>query len=256
MTTDPRATISLDSDTYKQEYGTPFVERWDDLIGWEGRARGEGSFFTDLLHQAGCERVLDAATGTGFHAVNLARSGFDVVAADGAETMLRKTEQNMREHEVEFPTYHADWRSLQDDVPGTFDAIVCLGNAFTHLFDVDDRKQTLVQFHEILEPGGLAIIDQRNYDAILDNGYNSKHRYYYTGDGVDAAPEVITDEFVRFRYAFPDGAIHHLTLYPVRAGELTSLMLDVGFSDVERYGDFEPDYATDEVDFIVQIGRK
>lgn len=256
MTTDPRATIALDSDTYKHEYETPFVEKWDELIGWDGRARGEGTFFRDLLRDAGCERVLDAATGTGFHAVNLARAGFDVVAADGAETMLKKTEQNMREHDVAFPTYHADWRTLQRDVPGRYDALVCLGNAFTHLFDVDDRVETLAQFHQVLEPGGLAIIDQRNYDAILDNGYSSKHQYYYTGNDVDAAPEEITDEFVRFRYAFPDGAIHHLTLYPVRADELTALMLDVGFEHVERYGDFEPEYASDDVDFIVQVGHK
>lgn len=256
MTPEPPATIALDSDTYKDEYEPPFVEKWDELIGWEGRAEGEGTFFSDLLREAGCERVLDAAAGTGFHAVNLARAGFDVVAADGAATMLRKTEQNMREHGVDFPTYHADWRSLQEDVPGRFDALVCLGNAFTHLFDVDDRARTLSQFHQVLEPGGIAIIDQRNYDAILDNGYSSKHRYYYTGNEVDAAPELITDEFVRFRYAFPDGAVHHLTLYPVRADELTSLLLDVGFSDVERYGDFQPDYVSDDVDFIVQVARR
>lgn len=256
MTTESHSTLQRNSDTFQEEYKPSFVEKWDELIGWEGRAKGEGSFFTDLLADAGCKRVLDAAAGTGFHAVNLTKEGFDVVAADGAETMLPKIEENMRDHGVEFPTYHADWRSLTDDVPGTFDALVCLGNAYTHLFDVEDRERTIQQFFEILEPGGLAIIDHRNYDAMLANGYSSKHQYYYTGNGVDAAPEVITDDVVRFQYAFPDGEVHHLTLYPVGTKELEQTLLETGFSEVTQYGDFEADWNPDEADFIIQVARK
>lgn len=246
----------ISTDRYKDEYQDSFVDKWDQLIDWESRAEGEDGFFEELLAAEGCERVLDAAAGTGFHTVQLAEAGFDVVAADGSETMLDKTRENLADHGVDAPTRQADWRRLSEEVPGPFDAVLCLGNALTHIFDEDERLRALEQFHEVLRPGGLAVIDQRNYDAILDDGYSSKHRYYYCGDEVEARPEAISDERVRFRYAFPDGSVHHLTLYPIRVQRLSELMQKVGFAEIERYGDFEADYDPDAADFIVQVGRK
>ena len=58
-----------ETDHYQHEYVHDFVERWDELIDWEGRAKSEGSFFVDILKKYGCESVIDAAAGTGFHSV-------------------------------------------------------------------------------------------------------------------------------------------------------------------------------------------
>ena len=248
-------THDVSSDLYREEYQPSFVEKWDELIDWEGRAEGEGGFYPSLLREANCQRVLDAAAGTGYHSVQLAKEGFDVLAADGAPEMVAKTAENAAEHGIDLPVTTADWRTLSEDVDGTFDAVLCLGNAFTHLFDEHERIQALEQFHKVLRPGGLAVIDQRNYDAILDRGFSTKHRYYYTGSGVDARPEAITDEFVRFRYTFPDGEVHHLTLCPIRQDYVSGLMRDTGFRDIQRYGDFKPDYQRYEPDFVVQVGR-
>ena len=32
------------SDFYQKQYQDEFVEKWDALIDWEGRTRGEGAF--------------------------------------------------------------------------------------------------------------------------------------------------------------------------------------------------------------------
>jgi SAM-dependent methyltransferase len=241
------------SDLYQKEYKPSFVEKWDELIDWDLRAEGEGEFFIELLRQAGCERVLDAAAGTGYHSVMLRQAGFDVLAADGSPRMVEKTHENAKERGVDLPVQQADWRWLSDQVSGQFEALLCLGNAFTHLFSHDERVQALQQFHRILAPGGLAVIDQRNYDAILDEGFSTKHRYYYCGKQVDARPEEITDRHVRFRYTFPDGEVHHLTLFPIRQDTLTRLLVDNGFSGVQRFGDFEPQYDRHEPDFVIQV---
>ena len=244
---------TIDSDLYQEEYKPSFVDKWDELIDWEGRAAGEGDFFPRLLREAGCEKILDAACGTGYHSVQLARAGFDVLAADGAAEMLRKTEENAEAYGVSIPTAQADWRTLTDDLDGKFDAVLCLGNAFTHLFDEQERIETLAQFHAVLRPGGLLVLDQRNYDSILDEGFSTKHQYYYCGDGVEARPEEITDEYVRFRYSFPDGEVHHLTLCPIRQDYVKGLMEQVGFSGVRRFGDFQEDYDKLDPDFIIHV---
>lgn len=244
------------SDHYHEEYKPAFVDKWDDLIDWERRADGESEFFPRLLAEHGCKRVLDAATGTGFHAVTLARAGFDVLAADGHPEMLDKTKENAAAQGVDLDVAQADWRTLSEQVTGPFDALVCLGNAYTHLFTVEERRQAMEQFYKVLKPGGLVVIDQRNYDSILDQGFSSKHQYYYCGQNVDARPEEITDEYVRFRYLFEDGQVHHLTLFPIRQAALSEHMAEAGFHSIKRYGDFKEDYELHTPDFVVQVGVK
>jgi SAM-dependent methyltransferase len=247
---------AVTSDQYQDEYKPSFVDKWDELIDWEGRADGESDFFGKLLRDHNCQRVIDAAAGTGYHAITLARDGFDVLAADGAEEMIDKTRENARTLGIELATQVADWRWLSEQVDDRFDALLCLGNAFTHLFTAEEREQAMQQFYQVLRPGGIVIIDQRNYDSILDEGFDSKHKYYYTGNGVDASPEEISEDFVRFRYAFPDGQVHHLTMYPIRQAALKQHMLDAGFTQVDQYGDFQPNYRVHDPDFVIQVGRK
>ena len=56
-----------------------------------------------------------------------------------------------------------------------YDAIICLGNSFTHLFSERDRRRALAEFYACLRHDGVLILDQRNYDSILDHGFASKH---------------------------------------------------------------------------------
>ncbi len=248
----------LTDDMYREEYTPDFVSRWDDLIGWAGRERGEAGFFHRLLNAYGVETVLDAACGTGFHSIVLARDGFDVWACDGAATMVARTQANAAKAGVTLvDQLVSDWRELPSRFgEDRFDALICLGNAFTHLFDHEARRDVLAAMHAVIKPGGLIVIDHRNYDRILDHGYTSKHQYYYTGDGVDVNPLIISRTLVKFRYNFPNGEQHHLQLYPLRQNYVTHLLEDAGFVDVTRYGDFMRPYEHYNVDFIQQVAFK
>ena len=191
------------TDKYVTEYVRGFVEKWDELIDWSQRAKSEGRFFIDVLKARGKKSVLDVATGTGFHSVQLLKAGFDVTSADGSAEMLAKAFENGCQHHVVLKTIHADWRWLNKGVQGKFDAIICLGNSFTHLFDENDRRRALAEFYAALKHDGILILDQRNYDRILDEGFASKHKYYYCGDQVVAEPVHVDEGLARFEYAFP-----------------------------------------------------
>ncbi len=245
-----------ETDHYKEEYVHGFVDKWDELIDWEGRAKSEGSFFIDLLKERNAKKVLDVATGTGFHSVRLLKAGFDVVSADGSAEMLTKAFENARNHGFCLNTAHADWRWLNRDVHGEFDAIICLGNSFTHLFSERDRRKALAEFYAMLAHDGVLILDQRNYDSILDNGFSSKHIYYYCGDKVSAEPEHMDDGLARFCYKFPDKSEFHLNMFPLRKDYTTRLMKEVGFQTVETYGDFKETYREDDPDFFIHVAEK
>ncbi|MBV8993534.1 MAG: methyltransferase domain-containing protein [Pseudonocardiales bacterium] len=245
-----------ESDHYVAEYATNFVEKWDELIDWRRRARSEGSFFVDQLKARGVREVLDVATGTGYHSVRLLEAGFEVVSADGSREMLAKAFENGLAYGHVLRVVEADWRWLNRDVHGTYDAIVCLGNSFTHLFSERDRRKALAEFYAMLKHDGVLIIDQRNYDTLLDDGFSSKHTYYYCGEDVVAEPEYVDDGLARFRYTFSDNSVYHLNMFPLRKNYFRRLLREVGFQQIETYGDFQATYSDGDPDFYVHIAEK
>lgn len=251
---DPLAIRSTEK--YQTEYVKSFVEKWDELIDWEARAKSEGDFFIDLLRERGVKRVLDVATGTGFHSVRLREAGFEVISADGSPEMLAMAFNNAADRGHVLRTVQADWRWLNRDVHGKYDAVICLGNSFTHLFTERDRRKALAEFYAALRHDGMLILDQRNYDLILDEGFKSKHTYYYCGDDVSAEPEHVDEGLARFRYRFPDGAEYHLNMFPLRRAYVERLLNEVGFQSVETFADFQETYKQDEPDFYIHVASK
>lgn len=246
-----------ESDHYTHEYVGSFVEKWDELIDWKKRYASEGSFFIDQLKARGVRSVLDVATGTGFHSVRLLEEGFDAVSADGSPQMLAKAFSNGLTYGGHIlRVVHADWRWLNRDVHGEYDAIVCLGNSFTHLFSERDRRKALAEFYAMLKHDGVLIIDQRNYDSILDSGFSSKHTYYYAGEDVSAEPDYIDEGLARFKYTFPDKSEFFLNMYPLRKNYVRRLMREVGFQRIDTYGDFQETYHDAEPDFFIHVAEK
>ena len=102
----------------------------------------------------------------------------------------------------------------------------------------------------------MLILDQRNYDAILDHGYSSEHVYYYCGDDVSVKPSHIDEGLARFEYTFKDGNRYHLNMFPLRKKYVQRLMTEVGFQQVETYGDFQETYREEEPDFFIHVAEK
>ncbi|MGD9852802.1 MAG: methyltransferase domain-containing protein [Nitrospirales bacterium] len=244
------------TDLYKREYVHSFVRKWDALINWDARASSEGDFFIRILKERGVRRVLDVATGTGFHSIRLLRAGFDVISADGSPEMLAQAFENGRRAGFIMRTIHADWRWLSRDIHNKYDAVICLGNSLTHLFSEQDRRKALAEFYAALNHDGVLILDQRNYDGILDEGFTSKHVYYYCGENVSAEPEHVDEGLARFRYTFPDGSKFHLNMYPLRKEYTRRLMHEVGFQQIKTYADFQETHKVEDPDFYVHVAEK
>ena len=80
-----------------------------------------------------------------------------------------------------------NWLHLHDseiEIPGEgFDAIVCMGNSFAHLPDFEGDQSNhytaIRNFHSYLRPGGILVIDHRNYDYIVTGGMAPMKNIYY-----------------------------------------------------------------------------
>ncbi len=107
--------------------------------------------------------ILDAAAGTGRHTIPLARSGYEVTAADASLEMLDVLRDKLQDLSV--PILHWDVRELEFDT--RFDAVLMIFTAFNHLLRDKDAEQALKVIHRALTPGGILIFDVANFYNLL-----------------------------------------------------------------------------------------
>lgn len=240
---------------YARQYSADFVSRWDELIDWDKRALGEGHFFTDMLLHAGACRIFDASTGSGFHAAQLRKACFDVAACDGSPTMVERAKVNFDRLGLDIPLYQSDWADLEllrrQHALGQFDAVLCLGSSLCHIFDRSERIEILRRFRALLRPGGMLLIDQRNFQAILAGHFSSSGQYYYCGKTAKVAIGELNDSLCEFVYSFADGARYRLRVFPLLPAQLRSELMAAGFSVPQSFGDFKRVYDPMRVDFII-----
>jgi SAM-dependent methyltransferase len=138
----------------------------------------------------------------------------------------------------------------QDRSP-KFDAVLCLGNSLPHVLTPADLTATLEDFADCLRPGGLLLIQNRNFDAVL-----AEHDRWM---GPQAHREEATDWlFLRFYDFDPDGLltfnilrlrredgrdwsqeVTSTRLWPLTERELTPAVRAAGFADITPYGDMQ-----------------
>ncbi len=147
-----------------------FSSDYDRFVSWPGRLALEMPFLERQLREIGANSVLDAACGTGMHALALAQAGFQVAGADLSAGMIARAQVNAQAAGLEIPFKTAGFGELAAAFgPQSFDAIFCLGNSLPHLLTLKLLSAALADFALVLKPGGLVIIQNRNFDAVMAN---------------------------------------------------------------------------------------
>ncbi|MGD2164690.1 MAG: class I SAM-dependent methyltransferase [Anaerolineae bacterium] len=234
-----------------------FSEDYDRFVSWDGRLAAEMPFIESQLAAQGASSVLDVACGTGMHAVALARDGYDVVGTDVSEGMIEQARANAGSAgiDVRFETagFGAVSRVLSCSRPddGRFDAALCLGNSLPHALSQADLTAALHDVARCLKTGGLLIIQNRNFDAVLAEHDRWMAPQYHRGKDSEQL-------FVRFYDFNPDGLLtfnvatlrrqadgewqQHITstkLWPMTEAELTGSLLAAGYEGLTLFGDLQ-----------------
>jgi SAM-dependent methyltransferase len=153
----------LDAREFYDELGGDY----DRMVSWEARLAREGAFFERLFAGGGVRRVLDAACGTGMHLVAFARRGLACCGADLSPAMIEQARRNADSAGVKVELATAPFGALSTAFRGSFDAVTCLGNSLPHLLDDASLASCFSDFAALLRPGGLLVIQNRNYDRLL-----------------------------------------------------------------------------------------
>jgi SAM-dependent methyltransferase len=230
---------------------------YDRFNNWEGRLAMELPFIQKTLKSIQSSdtqplRVLDAACGTGMHALALAKLGYAVSGADLSAEMIEVAQSNAAAAGMDVCFEAVGFGDLAPAFgEGTFDALLCLGNSLPHLLTPSALRSALLDFANCLRPGGLLLIQNRNFDAVMA----ARQRWMAPQAFSDGSHEWV---FMRFYDFEPDGSIRFnmVTLKRPLAGEwqstttsthlapqllqdLNRALLETGFTNVWAYGNMK-----------------
>lgn len=153
-----------------REFYEALSDDYDLLVSWEERLRREEPFFRKVFADHGAASVLDVACGTGMHAVAFARWGLRAAGADLSPAMIERARAAARASGVSVAWAVAGFGGLAAafaDAVGSFDAVTCLGNSLPHLPDDAALEGALADMGRMLRPGGVLVLQDRNYDRVL-----------------------------------------------------------------------------------------
>ncbi len=236
-----------------------FSQDYDRFVNWQNRLAFELPFLLKQLEGATPQssmplHVLDAACGTGQHVIALAKQGFNVVGADLSSEMIDVARTNAKAAGLDLLFESVGFGSLAKTFgAGSFNAILCLGNSLPHLLTPADLALALRDFANCLTPGGMLIIQNRNFDSILA----SRSRWMEPETHVEGNREWIyqrfydfeTDNLIRFnivtltRETGKDwqSSITATQLRPQTHHELTTALSAAGFTSIHAYGSLSGD---------------
>jgi len=264
---------------------------WEIFIGdKKSRTENYKKFLVGLLKEKGCKRILDVACGTGVDSIMLLEEGFDVTSVDASDKMLKYALQERwkRRKESAFDNWEiqeANWLTLTQDIApligNGFDAVICLGNSFAHMMDNygDQREQILAlkNFERCVKPGGLLLIDHRNYDHVIKTGMTpTKCIYYNSSHEIDIKTSVLyvcgKPDMVMMDYFINTSKIlgqkngtgednineFRLSYYPHRFTVFKQMLKDAfgGKAEARVFGDFKNLNDIDNPNFYIHVVEK
>lgn len=224
---------------------------YDRFVNWSARLAVELPFIIQELRKVGARRVLDAACGTGMHAIALAQQGYEVVGTDLSPKMIEQAWSNAASADVALHFAVAGFRELRTKVGGGFDALLCLGNSLPHLLTPAELESALADFAACLCREGLLLIQNRNFDRVLARQERwqepQPHRegegewlflrfYDFESDG-KLTLNLVTLQ--RERAEAWTQRVVSTPLWPQRQDELIAALQSAGFGTISCWGDMQ-----------------
>jgi glycine/sarcosine N-methyltransferase len=242
---------------------------FDVMTDWDSRLEVEGPFLFQSLEQIDARQILDAACGSGGHALALAKQGYQIVGTDASPAMIELARKKAAA--TGDVTFHvAKLGELASRFP-PFDAALCLGNSLPHLLTEAELLEALVDLAACLRPGGLLMLHNLNYDRR----WQVRPRWFAVDAGLYEGRQVLIWRFADYLDAPAKRINFHIALFrqgddgewsvevnstpqrPLFQADLARLLPRAGFTDLAYYGDLTgTPFLLDESPDLVVVARR
>jgi len=221
---------------------------FDLMVSWEKRLKNEAPFFKKIFEKNRVKKILDLACGTGHHSVYFAKSGYEVLGIDKSEEMIRiAKEKSKGVCGVKF--LRSDFSDIYPKLKERYDAVICLGNSLPHLLSKKDVRKTLLNTYKVLNPEGVIILQNRNYDRILKKNLRFMPPNITDKKGermvflrvLDFHKDKIVFNLITFRQKRGKWSFQTKStlLRPIFRKEMETLLRGVGFKELKFLGDYK-----------------
>ena len=248
---------------------------WPEYIGLEHRREHFGVFLNDLLADIRAEgQVLDAAAGVGSETLELVHNKYTVVPNEVDGEMKKQLLANAERAKRSVLVLTHPWEHLYERLENQlrFEVVLVTGNSLCMVTGSQQqpgdaaRRKCLKNFQRVLKSNGRLIIDERNFqymlenrDAILADPFQNfapsrNGDIMYSGNDLRGYPAEIEDAHILWRFFRKPAEVKNtqglraavvneepgIDLYPFKAGELHRLISTCGFNVEMVYGDLQP----------------
>ena len=252
------------------EYAGRYAELYD-LFYSDKPYAAEAAFVHDCFQKFGLSpirKVLELACGTGRHALELDKSGYQITAMDRSPYMIEIARRRAAEHNSRIVFAAGDMQQLPL-AEKQFDAALCLFDSIGYLKTDKALRAALAAIWNHLRPNGLFIFEFWHAPAMLSHYSPVRVRRWKTSPSeIVRISETTLDR--RNRLANVDYTVYELkddgTYSTVRethgnrffsVDEMQALLSDTNFEPMKFFAGFtKSEQIIDETWHIVAVARK
>ena len=155
---------------WEELFDEDFVQITGDLT--EDQVRKEVNFLERGLKVQEGGKILDLACGTGAHAVEFSRRGYQVVGLDLSQQMLTHAGERAERSGLTLEFLQADMREMRFEAE--FDGVYCWNTSFGY-FEQETNRRVLDRIHCSLKKGGKFLLGVMNRDYVASHSPSSVH---------------------------------------------------------------------------------
>lgn len=204
------------------------------------------------------DSILDLCCGPGRHALALAKRGFRVTGVDRTSFLLDKARERGQLEGVEVEWILEDMRNFVRE--GAYDLALSLFTSFGFFDDREDDLKVLRNLLRSLRPEGACVIDVLGKERLAKIFLPTTSHEAPDGSVIVQRHEIFDDwsrirnEWILIRDGETRSFKFHHSLYS--GYELKESLLEVGFSKVRIFGNFDGDEYGTEASRLVAVGWK